>query len=89
MGELQPLNGSIEIAGTLGYSSQDPWVFSGTVKDNILFGREFDEEWFNQILEECCLKEDISLLPHSDLTLVGERGVTLSGGQKARITLAR
>ena len=89
LGELQPLKGNIEIVGRIGYSSQDSWVFSGTVRENILFGQEFEEEWYEQVLGECCLKEDMSLLPFGDLTLVGERGVTLSGGQKARITLAR
>ena len=89
LGELLPLSGDVEIVGTLGYSSQDPWVFSGTVRDNVLFGCEFKEEWYQQVLTECCLSEDIEMFSHGDSTLVGERGVTLSGGQKARITLAR
>ena len=89
LGELLPLSGDVEIVGTLGYSSQDPWVFSGTVRDNVLFGCEFKEEWYQQVLAECCLSEDIEMFSHGDSTLVGERGVTLSGGQKARITLAR
>ena len=89
LGELLPSSGDVEIVGTLGYSSQDPWVFSGTVRENILFGREFKEEWYQQVLAECCLSDDIEMFSHGDSTLVGERGVTLSGGQKARITLAR
>ena len=89
LGELKPLSGSVDIRGSIGYASQDPWVFSGTVRENILFGEEFEEEWYDEVLEECCLKEDMSLLPFGDLTLVGERGVTLSGGQKARVNLAR
>lgn len=89
LGELKPLSGSVDVIGSLGYSSQDPWVFSGTVKENILFGQPFEEDWYKQVLKECCLDEDIVLLPHGDATLVGERGVTLSGGQKSRITLAR
>ena len=83
------MSGSVEIEGSIGFSSQESWVFSGTVRENVLFGQEFEEEWYNQVLSECCLKEDMSVLPFGDLTLVGERGVTLSGGQKARITLAR
>ena len=83
------MSGSVDVIGSLGYSSQDPWVFSGTVKENILFGQPFEEDWYKQVLKECCLDEDIVLLPHGDATLVGERGVTLSGGQKSRITLAR
>ena len=79
----------MEIRGSVGYSPQDSWVFSGTVKENILFGQEFEEDWYNKVLEECCLEEDMIDLPFGDQTLVGERGVTLSGGQIARISLAR
>ena len=89
MGELQPISGKIEIIGTLGYTAQDSWIFSGTVRDNILFGKEMDEEWYGKVISACCLKEDIQQFPYRDKTLVGERGVTLSGGQKARINLAR
>ena len=75
--------------GNLGYAAQEPWVFSGTLKDNILFGRPYEEEWYYDVLKACSLDEDIDRFPHRDQTLVGERGVTLSGGQKARVTLAR
>ena len=89
LGELEPLKGSVDIVGSLGYAAQDPWVFSGTVRENILFGREFDKDWFQQVMDACCLKEDFKQLPYGEDTPVGERGVTLSGGQKARVTLAR
>ena len=89
MGELQPLSGSVDIIGTIGYTAQDSWIFSGTIRDNILFGKELDEVWYAEVIAACCLEEDISQLPHGDDTLVGERGVTLSGGQKTRISLAR
>ena len=89
LGELEPLKGSVDIVGSLGYAAQDPWVFSGTVRENILFGREFDRDWFQQVVDACCLKEDFKQLPYGEDTPVGERGVTLSGGQKARVTLAR
>ena len=75
--------------GNLGYAAQEPWVYSGTLKDNILFGRPYEEEWYYDVLKACSLDEDIDQFPHRDQTLVGERGVTLSGGQKARVTLAR
>ena len=64
-------------------------MFSGTLRENILFGREFDEDWFQQVVDACCLKDDFKQLPYGEFTPVGERGVTLSGGQKARVTLAR
>ena len=75
--------------GNLGYAAQEPWVFSGTLKDNILFGLPYEEEWYYEVLQSCSLDEDVDQFPHKDETLVGERGVTLSGGQKARVTLAR
>ena len=89
MGELEPQFGDIEIVGTLGYAAQEPWVFSGTIRENILFGQPYEEHWYQEVLEACCLKEDVAELPHGDVSIVGERGVTLSGGQKARVTLAR
>ena len=89
LGELKPLTGNVDIVGSLGYAAQDPWVFSGTLRENILFGREFDGEWFQQVVDACCLNEDFKQLPYGEATPVGERGVTLSGGQKARVTLAR
>ena len=89
LGELEPLRGDVAIVGSLGYAAQEPWVFSGTLKENILFGRPYEEEWYYDVLQACSLDEDIEQFSHGDQTLVGERGVTLSGGQKARVTLAR
>ena len=89
LGELKPLKGGVDIVGSLGYAAQDPWVFSGTLRENILFGQEFDGDWFQQVVDACCLNEDFKQLPYGEATTVGERGVTLSGGQKARVTLAR
>ena len=64
-------------------------MFSGTLRENILFGREFDPNWYHQVVDACCLNEDFKQLPYGDATPVGERGVILSGGKKARVTLAR
>lgn len=89
LGELEPLRGEVSIVGNLGYAAQEPWVYSGTLRENILFGRPYEEEWYYDVLQACSLDEDIDQFPHRDQTLVGERGVTLSGGQKARVTLAR
>ncbi|EDV26683.1 uncharacterized protein TRIADDRAFT_22330, partial [Trichoplax adhaerens] len=89
LGELPLSTGTIRIQGKIGYASQQPWVFSGTVKDNILFGSEYKEDKYIKVLEACALTKDLQSLPHNDLTYVGERGVRLSGGQKARISLAR
>jgi ABC-type multidrug transport system fused ATPase/permease subunit len=89
LGELPLASGSVEARGRVAYTSQDPWVFGGTMRDNVLFGEDYKEEWYNMVTEACCLSEDIDKLLYGDMTLVGERGVSLSGGQRARVNLAR
>ncbi|XP_064396708.1 ATP-binding cassette sub-family C member 4-like [Halichondria panicea] len=89
LSELQPSSGRVNINGRLSYTSQEPWLFSASLRDNILFGNEYDPVRYNAVIDACALKKDIIQLVNDDLTLVGERGVTLSGGQKARVSLAR
>jgi len=89
MGELEASCGRVSVSGRLAYTAQDPWVFPGNVKENILFGSDYDQKWYDQVVEACALRPDLGTLPHGDLTLVGDRGVTLSGGQRARLSLAR
>lgn len=64
-------------------------IFSETIKNNILFGREFSADLYQRVIEQSCLISDFEILDKGDETLVGERGITLSGGQKARVSLAR
>uniref|UniRef100_A0A1Y1JUE0 ABC-type xenobiotic transporter n=1 Tax=Photinus pyralis TaxID=7054 RepID=A0A1Y1JUE0_PHOPY len=80
---------AIDLDQGFGLVSQQPWLQRGTIRDNILFGKTFDREKYRNVIFACCLEEDFLLLPASDFTGVGEGGVTLSGGQKARIALAR
>ncbi|XP_028401677.1 multidrug resistance-associated protein 4-like isoform X2 [Dendronephthya gigantea] len=87
--ELPITSGSVRISGRVAYVSQQPWVFSGTLKENILFGRKFDKTKYDEVIHVCALETDIKALPDGDKTLVGERGVSLSGGQRARVNLAR
>lgn len=92
LGELQRLSGQIGIdlpATGIGYVRQEPWLQQGTVRDNILFGKVYQDSWYDQVVEACALKEDFAQLSSGDLTNVGEHGVMLSGGQKARVCLAR
>lgn len=89
MNEIDILSGSININGRIAYASQEPWSFNGSVLENILFGKEFDLKKFREVIHVCAMKRDLKLFPYGEKTLVGERGVSLSGGQKARITLAR
>ncbi|XP_063236010.1 ATP-binding cassette sub-family C member 4-like isoform X2 [Bacillus rossius redtenbacheri] len=89
LGELPLLRGSVAADDSLSYASQQPWLFVGSVRQNILFGEAFDKRRYEQVVRACALLRDLELLPHGDKTIVGERGVSLSGGQRARINLAR
>ncbi|KAF8311050.1 ATP-binding cassette transporter [Clavulina sp. PMI_390] len=71
------------------YAAQSPWVLNRTIKDNILFGEDYNEERYRTVLSQCALEPDLELFQAGDETEVGEKGLTLSGGQKARISLAR
>ncbi|KAJ3620808.1 hypothetical protein MTP99_004726 [Tenebrio molitor] len=87
--EIEPTTGFVDVKGAVSYAVQEAWIFSASVRQNILFGEEMDLEKYQKVIRVCALEEDLSLFPHGDQTLVGERGVMLSGGQKARISLAR
>nr|XP_020639200.1 multidrug resistance-associated protein 4 isoform X1 [Pogona vitticeps] len=89
LGELPASRGIISGQGRIAYVSQQPWVFSGTVRNNILFGKDYHKEKYEKVLRACALKKDMELLEDGDLTIIGDRGVTLSGGQRARVNLAR
>ena len=79
----------IHINGKIGYAAQIPWIQNDTIRNNILFAKEFDEEKYNNILKLCELNEDLETFEGKDLTEIGEKGVNLSGGQKVRVSLAR
>lgn len=87
--ELEIDRGELIINGVISYSAQEPWLFEGTVRQNILFTEEYDENRYKDVIRVCALERDLELLPYADLTIVGERGISLSGGQKARVSLAR
>ena len=88
-GEISNASGTIDYQGSVIYLPQTAWVFSGTIKENILFGQPFEESKYERIIDVCALKEDFQRLPDGDQTVVGERGEVLSGGQQARVSLAR
>lgn len=87
--ELPLTEGSVEVTGEISYASQEPWLFAGSVRQNILFGLPMDRDRYKKVVKRCSLERDFSLFPYGDKTIVGERGVSLSGGQRARINLAR
>ncbi|XP_055848459.1 ATP-binding cassette sub-family C member 4 [Episyrphus balteatus] len=89
LGELPIIDGNVLIHGDISYASQEPWLFTGTVRSNILFGETYDRKRYHDITRCCALAADFEQLPNGDKTIVGERGASLSGGQRARISLAR
>ncbi|KAG8034821.1 hypothetical protein G9C98_007897 [Cotesia typhae] len=89
LGELPTNHGHVTVGGRVSYACQQPWLFSGSVRNNILFGQPYDEARYRQVTRVCALIKDFVQLPQGDKTLVGERGAALSGGQQARINLAR
>ncbi|KYM96120.1 hypothetical protein ALC62_13171 [Cyphomyrmex costatus] len=89
LGELKSSQGQIHINGKISYVSQEPWLFTGTVRNNILFGQPYDNNRYQNVVDVCALTKDFEQFPYGDKTLVGERGTALSGGQRARINLAR
>ncbi|XP_011164281.1 probable multidrug resistance-associated protein lethal(2)03659 [Solenopsis invicta] len=87
--ELPLTSGSIESRGRINYVSQQPWIFASSVKQNVLFGQPMDKSRYDEVIRVCQMESDIDSFPHGDRTIVGERGMNLSGGQRARINLAR
>ena len=88
-GELLITNGTVKYSGNLAYVSDTPWVFPGTIRENILFGLPYNVEWYLQTVKACQLEKDFMVLPQGDLSRIGEHGATVSGGQRTRIALAR
>lgn len=89
LGELELKTGDIQIKGNISYAAQEPWLFTGSVKQNITFGQPWDGVRYKEVVRVCALEPDFAQLPYGDRTIVGERGVSLSGGQRARVNLAR
>ena len=87
--EMSLISGEISCQGKTAWVGQQPWVFSGTIRDNILFGEVFDPHRYHTTLHACDLYKDLQRFPDADMTRVGERGIILSGGQRARVELAR
>lgn len=88
-GDMRRTNGSATMGGSRAFCPQYSWIQNTTVRENILFGKKYDRKWYEQVIEACALRPDLEMLPNSDRTEIGERGITISGGQKQRLNIAR
>jgi len=89
LGELHKFSGGVHVFGRVAYVPQQPWIRNATVRENILFGLVYERNRYEEVLVSCALSPDLAILPNGDSTEIGERGINLSGGQKARVALAR
>ncbi|OMO66296.1 hypothetical protein COLO4_30640 [Corchorus olitorius] len=89
LGEIPKLSGTVHVFGSIAYVSQISWIQSGTIRDNILYGKPMDSDKYEKAIKACALDKDINSFDHGDLTEIGQRGINMSGGQKQRIQLAR
>ncbi|KAM9305128.1 multidrug resistance-associated protein 1-like [Gastrophryne carolinensis] len=89
LGEMEKVYGSVALKGSVAYVPQQTWIPNATFKNNVLFGRHFDKDWYERVIQACALLPDLKILSGGEDTEIGEKGVNLSGGQKQRISIAR
>ncbi|KAK2461428.1 hypothetical protein APHAL10511_005891 [Amanita phalloides] len=94
LGEMHCMSGKVFIDKThhrVAYCGQISWLEHATIRDNIIYGssRGFDQERYEAVIDACALSKDLDIFDAGDLTEIGEKGITLSGGQRARVALAR
>ncbi|XP_062491095.1 multidrug resistance-associated protein 1 isoform X2 [Pezoporus occidentalis] len=89
LGELEKVDGCVSVKDTVAYVPQQAWIQNASVEDNILFGKEMDETWFNTVIDACALQPDLESFPAGWKSEIGEKGINISGGQKQRVNLAR
>ncbi|GAA5907850.1 hypothetical protein JCM8208_001962 [Rhodotorula glutinis] len=89
IGEMRRTRGTVTFGGSIGYCAQQAWIMNGTVRSNVLFGRDFDEHRYWEVIRAASLLADLDQLPAGDMTEIGEKGITLSGGQRQRVSIAR
>ncbi|KAJ3267966.1 hypothetical protein HDV01_003692, partial [Terramyces sp. JEL0728] len=87
--ELNLKSGSVAVNGSISYAAQQPWILNQSIKENILFGKPYDEKAFERVIVACDLWKDFGMFEKGEETIIGPKGVSLSGGQKARVSCAR
>ena len=88
-GEMRRTKGTTTLGASRAFCPQYAWIQNATVRDNVLFGKDYHRRWYDEVIDACALRPDLEMLPHGDLTEIGERGITVSGGQKQRLNIAR
>ncbi|MCJ1431749.1 hypothetical protein MMC27_001104 [Xylographa pallens] len=88
-GDMRKTSGEITMGATRAFCPQYAWIQNATVRDNVIFGKELNQRWYDEVVDACALRPDLEMLPAGDLTEIGERGITVSGGQKQRLNIAR
>ncbi|ORZ34573.1 P-loop containing nucleoside triphosphate hydrolase protein [Catenaria anguillulae PL171] len=89
LGEIQKERGSVSLRGRVAFATQQPWIQNATLRENILFGLDYDEAVYDRVIAACAMRKDVATLTKGHDTLIGEKGISLSGGQKARVAAAR
>ncbi|GAB7349652.1 hypothetical protein MBLNU459_g0328t1 [Dothideomycetes sp. NU459] len=88
-GDMRRTSGEVVLGASRAFCPQYAWIQNATVKENIIFGKEFHDQWYDDVIDACALRPDLEMLPNGDMTEIGERGITVSGGQKQRLNIAR
>ncbi|RMY79467.1 hypothetical protein D0863_00040 [Hortaea werneckii] len=88
-GDMRRTKGQVTFGANRAFCPQYAWIQNASVKQNIIFGKDYDDKWYNDVVDACALRPDLEMLPSGDATEIGERGITVSGGQKQRLNIAR
>ncbi|KAI4139185.1 MAG: hypothetical protein LQ341_004313 [Variospora aurantia] len=88
-GDMRRTKGEVTLGSSRAFCPQYAWIQNATVRENIVFGKDYERNWYDEVVDACALRPDLEMLPHSDMTEIGERGITVSGGQKQRLNIAR
>ncbi len=88
-GDMRKTSGDITMGASRAFCPQYAWIQNATVRENVLFGKDYNQEWYDKVIDACALRPDLEMLPNGDQTEIGERGITVSGGQKQRLNIAR